>query len=227
MGAPVMALELQVTGAPKTANAGLQAASGCSQHPPVLDHGRPSRTVRGENMRFAGRRPEGPALSSDDDPRTVVLSTPRAAVRGLQAGGGGRRWNGRPERHVRLLRAAASGPLDTASGQLGPSRLPSQRGSGRLRGRRQRAAAASPAQSRPARPWSVPWLGPVTSARAGEIASGHVSQIRVYYDRVDVLGQLGESGTAEGNQVLRSCNRSSAGSPEPLMAGLPHGTTGS
>jgi hypothetical protein len=114
--------------------------------------------VRGENMRFVGRRPEAPALSSDDDPRTVVLSTPRAAVRGLPAAGGGRRWDGRPERHVRLLRAAASGPLDTASGQLGSSRLMPVRGSGCPRAGPRSVAKASPVQTRPARPRSVPWL---------------------------------------------------------------------
>src|SRR2546423_230328 len=125
--------------------------------------------VRDENMRFVGRRSEAPALSSDDDPRTVVLPTPRAAVRGPQAGGGGRRWNGHPERHVRLLRAAASGPLDTASGQLGPSRLTPQRGSSRLRGRPRSAAMASPVQTRPAGPRSVPWLVS-RDTRAGDIA---------------------------------------------------------
>jgi hypothetical protein len=65
-----------------------------------------------------------------------------------------------------------------------------------------------------------------SGVQIGRYERGDVSQIRVYYDRVDVLGQLRKSGTAEGNKVLRRCNRSSAGSPDSLMAGL-HGKPGS
>jgi predicted ester cyclase len=61
----------------------------------------------------------------------------------------------------------------------------------------------------------------------GRYERGHVSQIRVYYDRVDVLGQLGVSPAADGDRVLRRCNRSSSGSPDPLMAPLPRAKTGS
>jgi predicted ester cyclase len=51
-----------------------------------------------------------------------------------------------------------------------------------------------------------------SGVQIGRYERGHVSQIRVYYDRVDLLGQLAESETTEGDEVLRRCNRSSAGS---------------
>jgi hypothetical protein len=60
-----------------------------------------------------------------------------------------------------------------------------------------------------------------SGVQIGRYEREHATLIRVYYDRVDVLGQLGESAAAECNKVLGRRNRSSAGIPDPLLAGLP------
>src|SRR5436190_15512878 len=94
MAAPVLPSELHLTGARRTANAGLLATSDVDRCPPagatVAVTTFRGDLVRGQSMRLGGRGPRSPVLSSDDDPRTVVLATPGAAVRGLQGHSWGR-----------------------------------------------------------------------------------------------------------------------------------------
>jgi hypothetical protein len=151
--------------------------------------GRPSivwaEPVRGENMRFAGSRQAGGALSSDDDPRTVVLPTPRAAVRGLQPGSGGRGW---PRRN-RAQRAPASscGERSTRYGEQSARII--------------KAFALSAPSAVFEGPGGIRAVIATTGRRIagsgvqiGRYERGHVTLVRVYYDRVDVLGELGDTG---------------------------------